>query len=645
MKIYHTLLLLSLKHIYTCKHIHGMIDLDLYKMSNIPVKRENVKIENKIMQKKKVHLKVMNCSYIYSPKVIKKKLEKKKINKCNKRNIKKEKKICLLQSNNNNTSQGINITRLNNSHYVINNYQNSWKKLNVSTNDLQLKYCFLIGQEFCFSQVDYNTYIGLINKKIYLFKETDTNIFYQCLYDNNRIERIKNEDCYMNSNNGKNIEAHSSSYEQDVHEFFNLEFPLKENIETWKKKDKRMDEITDKIKGLRILKTDSVESFFSFLCSTNNNIPRITLMIDCLRRRYGKFLATVTFQNEDILIRTNSGDEETQSRCRIKGNSHDRTSNEPNYVNIKANGETLHNANTKGEHLQNVRVKKEICENEQVSREVKVEKENNELWQNMEQNGKDIVTSNDNKIFYENIKTMIKEEKEMKTFSFYEFPSIDIISKLEEEDLRKLGFGYRSSYVIESAKMLTKIGSETWIENLKKEEKTKNCIDELLKFPGIGLKVANCICLFGLNKYDCIPIDTHIYDIIYKYYKDIIEDAETSYSSNKREINGKTRRMVKMEKNNQQTCKKETGKAATKKAMMVNAEGKKQLIPHYFHNDPKRKPPPKDLQKGKQKKKALTTALYIKLFSKLKKLFGPNCGWAQTILFASELKKFSHLFR
>lgn len=44
--------------------------------------------------------------------------------------------------------------------------------------------------------------------------------------------------------------------------FFNLHFPLNENIEIWKKKDQRMKEITNKITGLRILKTDPVESFF-----------------------------------------------------------------------------------------------------------------------------------------------------------------------------------------------------------------------------------------------------------------------------------------------------------------------------------------------------------------------------------------------
>uniref|UniRef100_A0A8C9GA57 DNA-(apurinic or apyrimidinic site) lyase n=1 Tax=Piliocolobus tephrosceles TaxID=591936 RepID=A0A8C9GA57_9PRIM len=141
----------------------------------------------------------------------------------------------------------------------------------------------------------------------------------------------------------------------------------------------------------------------------------------------------------------------------------------------------------------------------------------------------------DNKIFYENIKNNIKKEKQIKEFFFFEFPSVSIISKLTEDDLKDLGFGYRSRYIIESAKMLLHYGVDTFFLNLQKEKKTKKCIDILLQFPGVGLKVANCICLFGLNKYDCLPIDTHIFDIIQKYYNNIIDGitSTTPYTNKK----------------------------------------------------------------------------------------------------------------
>ena len=41
---------------------------------------------------------------------------------------------------------------------------------------------------------------------------------------------------------------------------------------------------------------------------------------------------------------------------------------------------------------------------------------------------------------------------------------------------------------------------------------------ELLKLCGVGIKVAECICLFALHHVDAFPIDTHIQSVLSKYY-------------------------------------------------------------------------------------------------------------------------------
>ena len=45
-------------------------------------------------------------------------------------------------------------------------------------------------------------------------------------------------------------------------------------------------------------------------------------------------------------------------------------------------------------------------------------------------------------------------------------------------------------------------------------------MDSLLERKGIGKKVANCICLFGLHHVDAFPIDTHVKQLLDKYYQD-----------------------------------------------------------------------------------------------------------------------------
>ena len=44
--------------------------------------------------------------------------------------------------------------------------------------------------------------------------------------------------------------------------------------------------------------------------------------------------------------------------------------------------------------------------------------------------------------------------------------------------------------------------------------------EELMKLPGIGRKVADCICLFALHQMDAFPVDTLIQKVLDEHYRD-----------------------------------------------------------------------------------------------------------------------------
>ena len=100
---------------------------------------------------------------------------------------------------------------------------------------------------------------------------------------------------------------------------------------------------------------------------------------------------------------------------------------------------------------------------------------------------------------------------------YYDFPTVEQLSLATEEELRACNLGYRSKYLVKTSEsILRKEVDLTALLSLTFEEAKK----ELLKLTGVGVKVADCICLFGLHHMDGFPIDTHIKQVLEAEYKD-----------------------------------------------------------------------------------------------------------------------------
>lgn len=77
--------------------------------------------------------------------------------------------------------------------------------------------------------------------------------------------------------------------------------------------------------------------------------------------------------------------------------------------------------------------------------------------------------------------------------------------ELEEMDLSNKGLGYRDKYIKAACDFYS---NWNWFE-----EKAPNRTN-LLEIYGVGNKVVDCICLFGLHQLDACPIDTWMKKII-----------------------------------------------------------------------------------------------------------------------------------
>jgi len=108
--------------------------------------------------------------------------------------------------------------------------------------------------------------------------------------------------------------------------------------------------------------------------------------------------------------------------------------------------------------------------------------------------------------------------------SFYNFPSLEMLSKDVEMEskLRNLGFGYRAKYIAKAVSDILSKGGVEWLDNLTKLSYPE-AHDELIKLPGIGPKVADCVCLMALNFLEAVPVDTHIIQVAQHYVPEVIK--------------------------------------------------------------------------------------------------------------------------
>lgn len=103
------------------------------------------------------------------------------------------------------------------------------------------------------------------------------------------------------------------------------------------------------------------------------------------------------------------------------------------------------------------------------------------------------------------------EERELDGRRYYTFPSAETLRDATEADFEKFGVGYRAKYIKRAVSGI--LNGEIDGEALKCAD-TETARKDLLKIYGVGNKVADCILLFSLAKFDSFPVDVWIRRVI-----------------------------------------------------------------------------------------------------------------------------------
>lgn len=248
-----------------------------------------------------------------------------------------------------------------------------WHKILIDKSQVALPHVLRCGQSFRWRLINGVWSIGLKNR-VLMLKQEDKALYYTSVGPGQP----------------------GLSDEELIKDYFNLQVDLVKLYREWTK-DKRFH---GHLAGIRILRQDPWENLCSFICSSNNNIKRISKMVESLCREFGPYIATV--------------------------DGHE----------------------------------------------------------------------------------------------YHDFPAPEALAADSVEGkLRDLGFGYRAKYINITAKMICDMPDGlNYLQSLR-DEPYSDAHSALLAFSGVGPKVADCVCLMSLDKHNCVPVDTHVWQIATRDYR------------------------------------------------------------------------------------------------------------------------------
>ncbi|OQV25764.1 N-glycosylase/DNA lyase [Hypsibius exemplaris] len=281
---------------------------------------------------------------------------------------------------------------------------------------MQLDYVLACGQSFRWHKNASGEWHGVIGRKAFRLRQTNDHVEYQVFPGPSADMPAISEPAPKNRRQSKSAKETASMefsktpavidpHLSELHRYFALETSLMPLYEAWSAADERFAAVAPQFQGIRMLQQDFVETLFSFICSSNNNIQRIQQMVEKLCSNYGAAI------------------------CSLDGRT------------------------------------------------------------------------------------------------FYSFPSVDRLAGKEVDgELRKLGFGYRAGFLQKSAEYITK--HPEWLDQVVKADYA-TAKSLLMELPGVGAKVADCICLMSLGHHGVVPVDTHVFAITAEHYLPKLRDIKS----------------------------------------------------------------------------------------------------------------------
>lgn len=107
------------------------------------------------------------------------------------------------------------------------------------------------------------------------------------------------------------------------------------------------------------------------------------------------------------------------------------------------------------------------------------------------------------------------DELELDKERFYSFPDIKKLAQSTIEELEVCKGGFRCKYILNSSHLVST--GQVKLYQIPQMD-TNGAREELMKFPGVGPKVADCVLLYSGTKYDVFPTDVWVKRVMEELY-------------------------------------------------------------------------------------------------------------------------------
>ncbi|MCJ1396987.1 8-oxoguanine glycosylase ogg1 [Xylographa trunciseda] len=167
----------------------------------------------------------------------------------------------------------------------------SWCKLPVSLTELCLDTTLRCGQSFRWKKSEDNIWSCALHGRILSLRQDAAHLHYRALFPEALKAPLTPPSSAPPSADGTAVEIDDT--EELVQHYLNLEPNLTELYEEWSSADRNFKKKAPKFTGVRILRQDAWEALVGFICSSNNNIIRISQMMEKLCVHYGPLIGHI----------------------------------------------------------------------------------------------------------------------------------------------------------------------------------------------------------------------------------------------------------------------------------------------------------------------------------------------------------------